>query len=349
MAKDAPWKPGRIESPRQLEKVLTDPHPHAVNLVKHLDGDIMVLGAGGKMGLDLCITALRAVRAAGVKKKVYAVSRFSDSTARQRAENAGLEVIPCDLLDRDAVAGLPRAANVLYLAGRKFGTSGSEDLTWAMNVVVPANAAWHFRSSRIVAFSTGCVYPLVSPAQGGCTEEDPVSPVGEYAQSALGRERVFEYFSRTFASPVCLFRLNYSNDLRYGVLHDIGRKVLDRQPVNLKISHVNVIWQGDAVNQALMCLDYCSSPPWILNITGPGILPVREIAEKFAQLMNRDVKFEGAEGTAMYLSNAKKAHELFGPPRVDADTIIRWTAQWLLAGGESLDKPTHFEVNNGKY
>ena len=236
------------------------------------------------------------------------------------------------------------------MAGRKFGTQGEEDLTWAMNVIAPDNVATHFRDSRIVAFSTGCVYPLVSVASGGCTEDIPPDPVGEYAQSCLGRERVFSYHSRIHGTPVCLVRLNYAIDLRYGVLFDIGKRVYEGQPVDLTTSHANVIWQGDANNQALLCLEHATSPATALNVTGPETVSVRYVAETFAHLFERDVHFTGNdEDSRMYLNNAAKATALFGYPTVPLMQMIRWQADWIKAGGRSLDKPTHFEVTDGQY
>jgi nucleoside-diphosphate-sugar epimerase len=236
------------------------------------------------------------------------------------------------------------------MVGRKFGTQGREDLTWATNVVVPDNVAQHFKHSRIVAFSTGCVYPLVSAASGGCSEATPPNPVGEYAQSCLGRERVFSYWSRVHGTPVCLFRLNYAVDLRYGVLYDIGRRVLESKPVDLTASHFNVIWQADANHRALYALEHCTSPPMPLNVTGPETVSVRYAAETFARLLDTEVELTGDEtGSRVYLSNAARANALFGYPSVPLLTMIRWQADWLRSGGRSLGKPTHFEVVDGEF
>jgi nucleoside-diphosphate-sugar epimerase len=257
-----------IETEEQLEERLSTPNERDVVLMRRLPGDVIVLGAGGKMGPSLAKLARRASDAAGTNRRVIAVSRFSSSEARDELENAGVETISCDLLDRDEVTKLPDCENVLFLAGRKFGSSGRSDLTWAMNTVVPANAAYRYRHSRIVAFSTGNVYPFVSAASGGSIETDEVQPRGEYAQSCLGRERVFEFFSNEYGTKCLVFRLNYAVDLRYGVLVDIARKVYDGQPVDLAIAHFNTIWQGDANSYALLCLELCESPPRILNVTG---------------------------------------------------------------------------------
>jgi len=235
------------------------------------------------------------------------------------------------------------------MAGRKFGTDGSEELTWAMNALAPGYVGTRFRQSRIVVFSTGCVYPLVNVSQGGCTENVLPYPVGEYAQSCLGRERIFGYCAKTFGTEVLLFRLNYAIDLRYGVLHDIGQQVWNEQPVNNAVGHFNLIWQGDANCQALRALEYCASPAAILNITGPETVPVEYIAEKFGQLMGKQIRYTGQSGDKCYLNNAAKAAKLFGYPRVSLEQMVNWQAEWLMRGGKTLGKPTHFEVNNGKF
>jgi nucleoside-diphosphate-sugar epimerase len=253
-------------------------------------------------------------------------------------------------LDREAVAALPKAKNAIYMAGRKFGTKGREHITWATNVIAPDNVGRHFRESRIVVFSTGCVYPLVPVSTEGCTEADAPNPVGEYAQSCLGRERIFGYSSVEFGTPICLMRLNYAIDLRYGVLHDIGWKVFESQPVDTSVSHFNAIWQGDANRQALLCLEHCTSPPNPINITGPETVSVRFVANQFAQSFGKTALFKGSEeDSRMYLSNAAKAASLFGPPSVSLSRMIEWQAHWIRSGGVSLGKPTHFDVTDGRY
>ena len=247
------------------------------------------------------------------------------------------------------MARLPQVPNVIFMAGRKFGTAGNEGLTWAMNVLAPANAACHFAASRIVAFSTGCVYPLTPVAGGGCTETDPPDPLGEYSQSCLGRERIFEHYSNTQRTPVCLLRLNYAIDMRYGVLYDIGRKIWEGQPVDLTMGHFNAIWQGDVNNQTLLALEYCAAPVNILNITGPETIPVRFVAEQFGELFGKKATFTGTPGDIALLSNSAKATARFGYPSVPLQRMIRWVAAWLQSGGRSLNKPTHFETNNGRY
>jgi len=342
--------PDAVETEEMLDGHLTTPDPALVEAMARLDGDLLVLGIGGKMGLTLGVLARRAMDAAGSSGSVIGVSRFSDPTARSYLETERVETIACDLLDRDAVQKLPSAPNVIYVAGRKFGTRGTEPLTWAANVVAPDNAAQRYRDSCIVAFSTGCVYPLVAAETGGSTEDDGTDPVGEYAQSCLGRERVFQYWSQAHGTPICLFRLNYAIDLRYGVLHDIGLRVYRGQPVDLGVSHFNAIWQRDANAWALRCLGLASSPASVINVTGPESISVRRTAERFAELFGSSVTFTGREGGArMYLSNATFASELFGRPTVSVSTMIRWQAEWIRRGGRSLGKPTHFGVVDGQY
>lgn len=248
-----------------------------------------------------------------------------------------------------AVSSLPRVENVVFMAGRKFGTQGDEALTWAMNTVAPAHVAKHFVNSKTVVFSTGCVYPLVSPLDGGCRETDVPAPVGEYAQSCLGRERIFSYYSSQNNTPVCFLRLNYAVELRYGVLHDLAMRILKNEPVDLGVGAVNLIWQGDANCQALLALEYCTTPANILNVTGPETLSVRSLARDLGRALNKSVTFINEEAAKGYLNDASLAVVLFGCPRLSPTTLIDWTARWLQDGGRSLAKPTHFEVNNGKY
>lgn len=338
-----------IESEEQLEDVLSAPGPADVEFMHRLTGDIIILGAGGKMGPSLVRLAKRATEAAGIGRRIVAASRFSSGTARDEVESSGAEAIVCDLTDPCQVASLPRCENVIYMAGRKFGSSDRPDLTWIMNVLVPAAVLRHFASSRIVAFSTGNVYPFVKPATGGSREADPPDPVGEYAQSCLGRERVFEYFSKEQGTRALLFRLNYAVDLRYGVLVDIARKVYEGHPVSLTVGHMNAVWQGDANSYALRSLDLCESPPRILNVTGPEMVSVRQAAGFFAARFRRNAMFEGTETGTALLSNASICHSRLGPPSVKLDQLMEWVAHWIEIGGALLNKPTHFEVKNGKY
>jgi nucleoside-diphosphate-sugar epimerase len=342
--------PETIRNEEELEEILSRPSPALIAMMKRLDGDIIILGIAGKMGITLGMTVVRALKEAGIDKGVIGVSRFSNAAIRRYLEEHGIETVKCDLLDRKAVGALPKVENVIYMAGKKFGTQGDEAFTWATNVIAPHNVGYHFAESRIVVFSTGCIYPLVPVSTGGCTEEDPPGPVGEYAQSCLGRERVFDYWSKAFGTQVCLMRLNYAIDLRYGVLHDIGKKVFDSQPVGLTVSHFNAIWQGDANRQALLCLEHCGSPVNPINVTGTEIVSVRSTAKTFARIFGTKVQFTGTEeGSRMYLSNSAKATALFGCPSVSLPQMIEWQAGWIRAGRISLDKPTHFEATDGRF
>jgi len=341
--------PERIETEEQLDEMLSRPSAEVVGLMRRLEGDVAILGIAGKMGVTLGMLAVRATREAGVSRRVIGVARFSDPDSRAKLDAAGVETIACDLLDPEAVGRLPRAENVVFMAGRKFGTGGSEPLTWAANAIIPANVCRSFRESRIVAFSTGCVYPFVSAETGGSTEDSQPDPVGEYSQSCLARERVFQYYSIADGTPVCLFRLYYAIDLRYGVLHDIARKVWAGEPVDVTMGYFNMIWQGDANAMALRCLELCESPAAAINVTGPWVLRTRDTAQQFGRLMGRNVKITGCESSTVYLANASKAQELFGRPSVPVDRMMEWTAQWVMAGGRSLGKPTHFEVTDGRF
>ncbi|WP_153555525.1 NAD-dependent epimerase/dehydratase family protein [Roseimaritima sediminicola] len=340
--------PDLIENESQLDALLARPSDALVERMGSLEGDLIICGVGGKMGVSLAQLALAAIRRAGVRKTVYGVSRFSSPEARRKLDAMGVKTIACDLLDRTAVAALPQVDQVVYMAGRKFGTGDAPALTWAMNTLVPANVADHFRASRIVAFSTGCVYPLARVGEAP-DETVPPAPVGEYAQSCLGRERMFEYASETFGTPVCLFRLNYAIDLRYGVLFDIADKVWNEQPVNNGVEAFNVIWQGDANQQALLCLGQCSSPANVINVTGPETLYTEAVARRFGELFNKPVRFATTPSPLGYLSDSGRATALFGEPSVTADQLIRWQAHWIRCGGRSLGKPTHFEVSDGGY
>jgi dTDP-4-dehydrorhamnose reductase len=322
-----------------LEETLSRPVDADAECLHRLPGDLMILGAGGKMGPSL---ARLCRRAAGPKRRIIAVSR-------RAVDIEGVESISCDLLDRAAVARLPECPNVFYLAGRKFGSTGSPELTWAMNTVVPAIVAERFAASRVVAFSTGNVYALRRPSTGGSMESDEPAPVGEYAQSCLGRERVFDYFSRGHGLRCLLFRLNYAVDLRYGVPVDIARKVFAGDPVDVTVPAFNAIWQRDANSYALRSLEYASSPPRILNVTGADVLSVRETANFFAARFGKALRFTGVEGPVALLSDPRACHELLGPPTVTSVQLLEMVADWVAGGGPSLDKPTHFEVADGKF
>lgn len=338
-----------IESVESLEEQMSRPSALDRESVRRLEGDFIILGAGGKIGPSLARRIKRAGSAAGVGRRVIAVSRFTSAALIEELNQNGIETIPCDLLDRDAVAKLPICKNVLFLSGRKFGSTDRPDLTWVTNTVIPAHIANHYRNSRIVAFSTGNVYHLVKPSSGGSVESDAPRPVGEYAQSCLGRERVFEYYSRELGTPCLLFRLNYAVDLRYGVLVDIARRVFTGQPVELTVPALNAIWQGDANSYALRCLEHCSSPARVLNVSGPEVISVRRAAESFGDLLHREPVFKGEEGDRALLSNASLCHSLLGHPEVKLEVLMRWVAHWVERGGVSLDKPTNFEVADGRF
>jgi nucleoside-diphosphate-sugar epimerase len=321
-----------IQTVTELDDALSRPSQRDVEFLRGLDGDIAVLGAGGKMGPSLVRLCERAAEASGRPRRIHAVTRQV-----------------CDLTDRSQVARLPDCENVLYLAGRKFGSSGNPELTWAMNTMVPAIVAERFAGSRLVAFSTGNVYPFRSAAEGGSRETDVPAPVGEYAQSCLGRERIFEYFANSRGLRCLLFRLNYAVDLRYGVPVDIARKVWRGEPVSLAVPAFNAIWQRDANSYALRSLEHCASPAAVLNVTGEETYTVRDVAEFFARRFGRECRFEGQEGTGALLSDASRAREWMGPPEVSGTELLEMVAQWVERGGASLEKPTHFEVSDGKF
>ncbi len=333
----------------QLEELLSRPCSPDVECMSRLKGDIMILGAGGKMGPSLALRAKRATDEAGVARRILAVSRFSSLAARDQLEQRGVQTLVCDFLDRDQVGRLPDCENVLYLAGRKFGTGDRSDLTWASNTIAPANIALRFQRSRLVVFSTGNVYPLVAADGPGSVETDAPGPVGEYAQSCLGRERVMEYFSREFGTPCLMFRLNYAVDLRYGVLVDIAWKVRNSTPIDLTVGYANVIWQGDANSLALRSLSLCQSPPRILNVTGPEKLSVRDVAAWFAGRWRKEVRFQGEEGTTALLSDSSLGCSLLGEPEISAEKLMQWVAQWVESGGSYLGKPTKYEVSDGRF
>lgn len=338
-----------IQNEADLDDLLSRPTEADVAAMAALDGDLLILGAGGKMGPTLALRARRAVQWSGARVRVRAVARFSRSGIAEQLHAAGVDTISADLLEPGAVEHLPDCNNVIFMAAMKFGTTGGEPLTWAMNTFLPGLIAHRYRRSRIVAFSTGNVYPLVAPVSGGATEFTPPNPIGEYAQSALGRERMFEYVSREFGTPVVLLRLNYANELRYGVLLDIGRRVFERQPVDLRMGAVNVIWQGDANSMCLRSFAHAQSPPLVLNITGPEITSVRYIANEFGRRFGVDPILDGTESDTSLLSNGSQATRLFGYPTVTLGQMIDWVTTWIGMGGNTLGKPTHFEARDGRF
>jgi nucleoside-diphosphate-sugar epimerase len=338
-----------IQTEAELEDLLSRPSEADQAAMRALQGDLLILGAGGKMGPSLARLARRAADQAGVSKRIVAVSRFSDPAAEKLLRESGVETIRADLLDFDRLGALPGAENVIFMAGRKFGSAGAPHLSWATNAALPARVAERYRHSKIVAFSSGNVYPFVPVAGGGATEETAPAPVGEYAQSVLARERLFEFFSERYGTPVCLLRLNYAIDLRYGVLLDIGTKVFAGRPVNVSMSHVNAIWQGDANSVCLRSFSLCQSPPAVLNLTGPEVLAVRDIALRFGELLGRPPVFEGQPADTALLNNAARCHRHFGYPSITVDQLIEWTAHWIQMSGPTLNKPTHFEVREGSF
>ncbi len=335
----------------ELAEYLSRPTAPALAAMAELTGDLIVLGAGGKMGLSAAKMARRALDLAGKGgTRVTAVSRFGDPAVREAFEHSGIETISADLLEDGALEALPDAQNVLYLAGMKFGSSDRLAYTWAMNALLPAMTARRFRGSRVVALSTGNIYPMVSVISGGAREEDPPGPVGDYAQSCLGRERMFTYWSERDSTPVTLIRLNYANALIYGVLVDIAQRVSAREPIDLSPGAVNVIWQGDANAAIVASFSICASPPAILNVSGPETVSVRWVAERFASLLDLPhPEFIGTEPASALLANSSKMHARFGYPNVPIEQLVEWTAAWLSSGGRLLGKPTHFEVRDGQF
>ena len=333
----------------KLNELLTAPSDKLVSDMKKIKGDIMILGAGGKMGPTLAVLAKAAIEKAGIEKRVIAVSRFSDPFALELLHSKGIETISCDLLDNDSLNALPEVENVIYMAGRKFGTDGQEYLTWAMNATLPAFVAYKFRKSNIVVFSSGNIYPIVPLSSGGCTEEDKVGPVGEYAMSCLARERAFEYAANQYGTKVFIYRLNFAVDLRYGVLFDCAKKIMDGTPISLSTPCFNFIWQGSANEIAIRGLLHCGAPAVKMNVTGPETVSIKAASLKLGKLLGKEPVFEGTEQGNAYLNNASKAMELFGYPEVSAETLIRWQAEYILDGGRTIDKPTHFEERKGSY
>lgn len=338
-----------IKTEVQLESYLSEPTDEVIAALAALEGDILILGVGGKMGPTLAKQAKRAIDCAGIAKSVIGVSRFSTPGVQENLQAAGIETIAADLLSEKSLQDLPDTQNVILMAGRKFGSTGNESLTWVMNGYMPGRVAEKFRNSRLVIFSTGNVYPLTPISHGGATENSPVAPIGEYAQSCLSRERICSYFSSEFGTPMAILRLNYAIDLRYGILLDIAEKVYAEEPISLEMGNVNVIWQGDANAVALRAFAHCQSPPLILNVTGPETVSVRYLAFCFGTRFNKSPRFEGEEAETALLSNASRCHQLLGYPRVSLGQMIEWIAEWVRIGGATFRKPTHFEVRDGKF
>jgi nucleoside-diphosphate-sugar epimerase len=348
-----PTDKNSIRDVPQLEELLSQPTVGAIDTMSTLDGDIVVLGVGGKMGPTLARMAKRASELAGVKRRIIGVSRFSsspsDSSLERQLQSYGVETLRCDLLNPKSLAELPDVANVVFMAGMKFGCTGQESLTWAINALLPGLVANRYPHSRIAVFSTGNVYGLSRISNGGSHEGDTLNPSGEYAMSCLGRERIFEHFSRANNTKMTILRLNYATELRYGVLLDIALRVNAEQAVSLSMGFLNAIWQADATAMSLQSLGCTTSPANVINITGPEILSVRRVAEEFGKLLNKPVRFDGQESSDALLSNAQGAFQLFGVPQVNTEQMMIWIADWVRRGGTTLAKPTHFEERAGRF
>ncbi|MDZ4289494.1 MAG: NAD-dependent epimerase/dehydratase family protein [Prosthecobacter sp.] len=333
----------------ELESQLSHPTPAVVAMMRRLEGDILILGVAGKMGPSLVGMAKRASDAAGTQRRIIGVSRFRTPEARAELEEHGVETITCDLLDESALKRLPDAPNIVYMAGMKFGSTGQEPLTWAMNAWLPGLVCQKFAQSRIAAFSTGNVYGLVPVTGSGSRETDVPNPAGEYAMSCLGRERIFEHFALAHGTRVSLIRLNYATDLRYGVLVDVAMQVWQGRPVNVRMGWFNTIWQRDANALSLLSLEQAASPAWKVNLAGAAKLSVRAAAERFGQLFGKPVQIEGAEAEDALLSDAGRSFTTLDQLTVSEDQLIDWVAHWISQGGALLGKPTHFESRDGKF
>lgn len=333
----------------ELEDRLSMPSPGTIEAVGGLDGDILVLGAGGKVGPTLAQMAARAVEASGKRRKVIGVSAVFEKDVRKRLEKAGVETIKTDLLADGALDELPDAANVIYMIGQKFGSTGNEWFTWGINVYLAGMAASRYRNARIAAFSSGNIYPFEAVTSGGSTEITPPSPLGEYAMSCLGRERMFDFWSHHAGTKVLQYRLNYAAELRYGIAFDVGSQVWAGTPIDVTMGDVNLVWQGYANNVALRSLELAESPPGVLNVAGPELVSVRWMAERFGELMGKTPKITGEEAPNVLYNNASRCHKLYGYPEVSVDALIEYVAYWIMSGGPVLGKPTHYETRDGKF
>jgi nucleoside-diphosphate-sugar epimerase len=341
--------PDSIRDVQQLEDLLSEPTSYLIDTFHDVTGDIIILGVAGKMGPTLARMAQRAVIAAGGSQQIIGVARFSNPSEKQKLQSWGIETIRSDLLDGKQLNALPDAPNVIHMAGMKFGATGNEGFTWAMNCLLPAMVCQRYRNSRIVAFSTGNVYGLSPVGRGGSKESDELNPVGEYAMSCLGRERVLEHFSRSLAIPVSIIRLYYATEMRYGVLVDIAQKIWRGEAIDVSMGHLNALWQRDANAQALACLPRASSPPFVINVVGPEALNVRSVAQQFGRMLGKSPGIIGIEAADALLGDSSLSRSLFGDPSVDTDRMMVWIADWVGRGGESLHKPTHFEERSGKF
>ncbi|MHC4560017.1 MAG: NAD-dependent epimerase/dehydratase family protein [Planctomycetota bacterium] len=334
-----------VKDEQGLEDILSEPTEPTKKVVASLSGDIAVLGAGGKMGPTLAMM----LKKASNSKTIYAISRFSDKAVRSRIEQANIKTIELDLLDESAYSKLPKVENVFYLAGMKFGSTGNQPLTWALNSFLPALVAQHYKDAKIVVFSTGNVYPFVDINSTGASEETVVGPVGEYAQSCLGRERMFQYFSWLYNTPVTLARLNYANEPRYGIIVDLTLKILNNEPIDLTMGAVNLIWQRDANDYIIRAITLAKSPPAVLNVTGPDTIPIRRLTEQIANVLGRKPKFASQEAQSALLSNASYCFSRFGYPQTTLEQMVPMIVKWVASGKKILNKPTKYDVRNGKF
>lgn len=341
--------PTRVRTESALHTALTRPSASDVDAMARIDGDILILGVSGKMGPTLAGLIRRAAEVAGSTPRVIGAARFSDTSVREGLERDGITTVACDLLDRDGVDRLPDCPNVIYMVGQKFGTTADHVTTWATNVYAAALAAERYRRSRIVAFSTGNVYPLSPVGSAGPSESDPPGPVGEYAQSALGRERVLQHLALRHGTPMALLRLSYAVELRYGVLRDLADRLVLGQPIDLTMGYVNLIWQRDANSVALRALEHCAAPPLVLNVTGTRTLAVRELAERLGTRLGVTPVFSGVESDTALLSDACRSADLFGAPDTEIAQVVECVADWVAAGGRSLGRPTHFQEREGRF
>ncbi len=338
-----------IKTVAELERKLSEPTPGVIQAVKKLKGDLLILGVGGKVGPTLGQMAAKAVAASGVKRRVIGVSAVFTKTDRARLEKAGVETVRADLLADGAFDKLPDAENVVYMIGQKFGSTGAEWFTWGINVLLAGLAVRRYRNARIVAFSSGNIYPFEPLASGGSTEDTPPNPLGEYAMSCLGRERMFDCGSHSAKTKVLQFRLNYAAELRYGIVWDVATKIWAGKPVDVTTGNVNVVWQGYVNAVALESLALAASPPRVLNVAGPELVSVRWMASRLGGLMGKRAKFVGEESPTVLSNNAAQCHKLFGYPDVSIGTLLEWVAYWVMTGGRSLGKPTHYETRDGKF
>jgi nucleoside-diphosphate-sugar epimerase len=342
--------PDSILDVPQLEELLSRPSPAAIDAMGRLDGDVILLGAGGKMGPSLSRMFKRAADECGIPRRIIAVSRFSNTAMADELNTVGVETIAGDLLDENFVTQLPQIPNVVFMTGAKFGTSSGASFTWAMNTWLPSVIGQHFRScDRMLAFSTGNVYPFVPVNSGGSIESDELLPVGEYGMSALGRERIFEYFAQRFDFPLTIVRLNYAVEMRYGVLLDLAQKVASESPIDQSMGFANVIWQADANAMTIAALADATAPPFVINVAGPEIFSVEDVCNRFGSLFGTSSNLIGKPSETALLNNAELAQKKYGVPSVSLDQIVQWTADWIRRGGETLRKPTHFEVRDGRF